>query len=62
MREAFKHFYEPTDEEIDRLWDEAWFVFDTSALLGLYRESAAIIDELFKSWKQFAIACGFRTT
>jgi hypothetical protein len=45
MRINFEHYYKPSDAEFQRFWTEAWFVFDTSALLGFYRNSASFIDE-----------------
>lgn len=47
MREQFKEYYAPDEGEIKRLWTEAWFVFDTNALLGFYRTSAKVVDEAF---------------
>ena len=47
MRVGFEHYYPLTDEEAKNLWGEAIFVFDTSAVLGFYREPASLVDEVF---------------
>jgi hypothetical protein len=37
MKDNFPGFYRLTKPELDRLWAEGWFVFDTNILLNLYR-------------------------
>lgn len=37
MKKEYYGFYEPTEKEIDKSWDEGIFVFDANALLNLYR-------------------------
>jgi PIN domain-containing protein len=37
MRDAFRGYYAPTETELDELWKHGTIVFDTSALLNLYR-------------------------
>lgn len=41
MKEHFIGFYKATDEEISKAWDNGKFIFDTNALLNLYRYSEA---------------------
>lgn len=45
MREIFKGYYTPTDEEFRILWTEGIFIFDTNVLLNLYRLSKETRDE-----------------
>src|SRR5437868_5840756 len=40
MRQTFRGYYEPTENEFEQLWHDALFVFDTNVLLSLYRYSA----------------------
>ncbi|TKJ90709.1 hypothetical protein PaeCFBP13512_12825 [Paenibacillus sp. CFBP13512] len=37
MKNLFKSFYKPTEEEFNELWQNCIFVFDTNTLLNLYR-------------------------
>ena len=39
MKKEFFGFYEPTEAEIDKAWENGIFVFDANALLNLYRYS-----------------------
>ncbi|MFW5873292.1 MAG: PIN-like domain-containing protein [Bacillota bacterium] len=39
MREEFSEFYYPTDSELEKLWQEGIFIFDTNILLSLYNLS-----------------------
>ena len=39
MKKEFFGFYEPTQTEIDKSWENGIFVFDTNTLLNLYRYS-----------------------
>lgn len=41
MKEEFFGFYEPTEQEINKSWNEGTFVFDANSLLNLYRYSAS---------------------
>jgi len=41
MQPLFAGYYLPSDEEFNRLWQEAFFVFDANVLLNLYRYSEA---------------------
>lgn len=37
MRSEFHGYYPPSDTELDELWEQATFVFDTNSLLNLFR-------------------------
>ncbi|MEQ8671830.1 MAG: PIN domain-containing protein [Aggregatilineales bacterium] len=39
MKDLFPGYYQRTEGELDKLWSEATFVFDTNVLLNLYRYS-----------------------
>lgn len=39
MRKLFSGYYRPLNEEIEELWSNCIFIFDTSSLLNLYRYS-----------------------
>lgn len=44
IRDQFAEYYPLSSGQIKRLWEDAWFVFDTNALLGFYRNSASVVD------------------
>src|SRR5205809_889756 len=37
MENLFPGYYQPSDADFKRLWDEAWFIPDANVLLNLYR-------------------------
>ncbi|MFN2362899.1 MAG: PIN-like domain-containing protein [Halarsenatibacteraceae bacterium] len=39
MKEEFSEFYYPTESELEKLWQEGIFIFDTNILLSLYNLS-----------------------
>jgi hypothetical protein len=47
MRQQFAGHFRLTNDEIAGMWKEAMFVFDTNALLNLYRYTDNTRDELF---------------
>jgi hypothetical protein len=47
MRQQFAGHFRLTSDEIAGMWKEAIFVFDTNALLNLYRYTDKTRDELF---------------
>ncbi|KPD18641.1 hypothetical protein ADM96_11335 [Burkholderia sp. ST111] len=47
MRQLFAGHFRLTDQELSTLWETALFVFDTNALLNLYRYTQPTRDELF---------------
>ncbi|UGS24991.1 PIN domain-containing protein [Microbacterium resistens] len=46
MRNTFRGYYPPSDEELEKIWDEGVIVLDTNAMLNILRYSAATRDEL----------------
>lgn len=46
MKDLFPEHFPETDEELNALWQEGLFVFDTNALLNLYRYSVATRTDL----------------
>lgn len=46
MRNEFRSYYRPTDEEFDLMWREGVFVFDTNIFLNLYRYSEETSNSL----------------
>ncbi len=48
MRDLFREYYRPSDEEFSRLWQKATFVFDTNVLLHLYRYTPSTRNDLLK--------------
>jgi hypothetical protein len=53
MREQFPWFFDPTEEELQRLWDEATFCFDANVLLNLYRVDRETTEDYFKIFQAF---------
>jgi hypothetical protein len=53
MREQFPWFLDPTEEELQRLWDEATFCFDANVLLNLYRVDEQTTEDYFKIFRAF---------
>jgi predicted nucleic acid-binding protein len=47
MKKKFPGYYRPSNEEFNRIWKQALFVFDTNVLLDLYRLSERSSNELF---------------
>lgn len=49
MKELFKGFYTPSEQNIKKSWsdDKTLFVFDTNVLLNLYRYTEATRDDFF---------------
>ncbi len=48
MRDLFPGFYQRTDEELSKLWQEGVFVFDTNMLLNVYRYTQKTRDRYFE--------------
>lgn len=45
MQDRFPWLVQPTDEELERLWQKGTFVFDTNVLLDLYRRSRSFKED-----------------
>lgn len=52
MREQFPWFLDPTEEELQRLWEEAAFCFDANVLLNLYRVDEETTEDYFKIFRE----------
>jgi predicted nucleic acid-binding protein len=69
MRNFFRGYYRLTDEEIDKLWEECTFVFDTNVLLHIYRYSEVTRNRFFeildrlkdRIWLPYQVASEFFT-
>jgi PIN like domain len=48
MRDLFPGFYNRTEEELSKLWQEGNFVFDTNMLLNIYRYAPKTRDRYFE--------------
>ena len=48
MRKLFSGYYRPLNEEIEELWANCIFIFDTSSLLNLYRYSKELKINTYK--------------
>jgi len=48
MRETFKHFYLPSLEKIDNIWETGIISLDANVLLNLYRYSTETRKELLE--------------
>ena len=46
MKDKFKEYIAPTDEQKRTIWERATIVFDTNILFNLYRYSASTRDDL----------------
>lgn len=49
MKSLFSSFYRPTEVQLQKIWNEAEFVFDTNVLLGLYRYPETVAEELLST-------------
>lgn len=54
MQELFKGYYSLTEEDLNELWKNAVFVFDTNVLLNLYRYQSSTRDSLIKVIEGFS--------
>ncbi len=52
MRESFRGYYRPTDDEFKQLWADAEIVLDANVLLNLYRYSIDTRRDLLKLLEQ----------
>src|SRR2546425_8220950 len=52
MRNLFPGFYERNEEEVNKLWQEGIFVFDTNMLLNVYRYSPETRNRYFEILRQ----------
>jgi hypothetical protein len=48
MKNKYPEFYNPSDDEFKKLWEEAHFVFDANTLLNLYMYTNDTVDDFWK--------------
>jgi len=54
MRETFRGYYRPTDDEFSQLWEKCVVILDTNVLLNLYRYPSEARDDLLKVFQQIS--------
>lgn len=67
MRVGFEEYFDLSEADFKELWESATFVFDTNALLSLFRDKKTTSDELIKImtdlservWIPHQVACEF---
>lgn len=47
MKDKFREYYRPTEDEFSQLWGNCLFIFDANVLLNIYRYSIKTRNELF---------------
>jgi predicted nucleic acid-binding protein len=52
MRDLFPGFYDPTEQEITKIWQDGIFVFDANILLNIYRYSHDTRERFFETLSQ----------
>ena len=52
MKEEFSEFYYPTESELNKIWQEGIFIFDTNILLSLYNLSQETSNEILDIFKK----------
>ncbi len=52
MKDLFQGYYAPKVEVIQKLWENALFVFDTNVLLNFYRYSEETTESLFQLFEK----------
>jgi hypothetical protein len=48
MRDLFRSYYRPSDEEFSKIWEECIFCFDANVLLNIYRYSPKTRERFFE--------------
>lgn len=49
MRDAFREWYEPSDDDLGALWERAIVVLDSNVLLGLYRYPPDVLADVLRA-------------
>jgi hypothetical protein len=49
MRDMFRHYVRPTEDEFRTLWQSCYFSFDANALLNIYRFDAAATENFLQT-------------
>ena len=52
MKEEFSEFYYPTESELNKIWQEGIFIFDTNILLSLYNLSQETSQEILNIFEK----------
>lgn len=47
MRDLFRSYYDPTETDLEKLWNEGLFIFDSNVLLNAYSYSDRVRDQFF---------------
>ncbi|MFD2793669.1 PIN domain-containing protein [Promicromonospora vindobonensis] len=51
MRNAFRGYYRPTDDELNDVWSDGHLIFDTNALLNLFRYTPETREEFLEAMR-----------
>src|SRR5215203_5650928 len=54
MKETFRGYYRPSEDEFKSLWENCLFIPDANVLLNLYRYSKETTDDWLKVFRQIA--------
>ncbi|MFA4825281.1 MAG: PIN domain-containing protein [Methanoregula sp.] len=54
MKKKFPEYYKPTDKELEELWENCIFIFDTSVILNFYQYSVKSRDEFLSILKKIS--------
>ncbi|MGM0712597.1 PIN domain-containing protein [Brevibacillus parabrevis] len=54
MRRQFSYFFRPSNEDIQKMWEDCIFVFDTNVLLDLYRYTDGTRESLFSVFDYYS--------
>jgi hypothetical protein len=54
MKKKFPEYYNPTEKELEELWENCIFIFDTSVILNLYEYSEKSRDEFLLILKKIS--------
>src|SRR5215208_3855134 len=54
MKETFRGYYRPSDEEFKSLWENCLFIPDANVLLNLYRYSKETTDDWLRVFRKIA--------
>lgn len=49
MKNIFREYYEPTEQELNEAWGKGLFAFDANTLLNLYRYKSETNEDFFKT-------------
>jgi predicted nucleic-acid-binding protein len=52
MKNKFKGYYKPSGEDLNKMWSDCVFVFDTNVLYDFYRYSEDTVDVMFRIFEE----------